>query len=38
MRAPGWTPLAETDADEARRMTELPYLAAFYVTANSSPR
>jgi uncharacterized protein len=27
-----WLPLVETSPDEARRMIELPYLAAFYVT------
>jgi short-subunit dehydrogenase len=27
-----WLPLVETSMDEARRMIELPYLAAFYVT------
>jgi short-subunit dehydrogenase len=33
-----WIPLVETDANEARRMIELPYLAACTSRANSSRR
>ena len=32
-----WLPLVETPPDEARRMIELPYLAAFYVTRSFLP-
>ncbi len=32
-----WLPLAATDPDEARRMIELPYLAALYVTRQFVP-
>ena len=32
-----WLPLVETPLDEARRMIELPYLAAFYVTRSFLP-